>query len=225
MRAYHFLTATNAVDDLKNRRLKISCLEDLNDPFELLSVELPDPELRKKFTQVKQGVAREHGVVCLSKNWSNPLLWSHYADKHRGICLGFDVPHSLACSVTYNGDRLALGIRNRLVKGSLDREFMLKLLTTKYKDWEYEDEVRLFADLTDPDPASGLYFKEFDVTLRLREIILGARCAIKVTELESYLQAEEVNLLHARLAFRSFRIVENKAKASGLYRVSKGSKE
>ncbi|MDW9570209.1 DUF2971 domain-containing protein [Sinorhizobium meliloti] len=32
-----------------------------------------------------------YGIVCLSDNWQHPMMWSHYADRHRGICLAFDV--------------------------------------------------------------------------------------------------------------------------------------
>jgi hypothetical protein len=35
MRLYHFLSATNALDDLTRRRIKLSQIDDLNDPFEL----------------------------------------------------------------------------------------------------------------------------------------------------------------------------------------------
>lgn len=94
---------------------------------------------------------------------------------------------------------------------------MLKLLSTKYKDWKYEDEVRIFADLTEQDPDTGMYFKEFDDNLRLREIILGARCESTWKDIDDQIReyTEEVSLIHARLAFRSFRIVENKAKRKG----------
>ncbi|WP_411726208.1 DUF2971 domain-containing protein [Methyloglobulus sp.] len=29
------------------------------------------------------------GVCCFSEDWSNILMWSHYAAKHSGICLRF----------------------------------------------------------------------------------------------------------------------------------------
>ena len=35
MRLYHFLSAENALDDLTNRRIKLSQIDDLNNPFEL----------------------------------------------------------------------------------------------------------------------------------------------------------------------------------------------
>jgi hypothetical protein len=55
-------------------------------------------------------------MLCFSRDWHNPVQWSHYADKHRGICLGFDVPDSLLVPVQYtkeppklNWDAIELG--------------------------------------------------------------------------------------------------------------------
>jgi hypothetical protein len=31
----------------------------------------------------------EVGVLCLSSDWNNMLLWSHYSSMHTGICVGF----------------------------------------------------------------------------------------------------------------------------------------
>ncbi len=108
MRVYNFLTCENALDDISKRLVKISSLADLNDPFELMSVELPDREMRKAFKATKDYLNRHFGVICFSKRWSNPVLWAHYADKHRGICLGFDVPDSLIEEISYSGRRLPL---------------------------------------------------------------------------------------------------------------------
>ena len=72
---YHFTTAKFALDDLRNRRLKIAQLDDLNDPFELKSVNLCDPEHaqafdgieEKNFEGYKAAVARRWGVLCFSE--------------------------------------------------------------------------------------------------------------------------------------------------------------
>ena len=29
-------------------------------------------------------------IICLSKEYNDILMWSHYADSHRGICIGYD---------------------------------------------------------------------------------------------------------------------------------------
>lgn len=84
---YHLLSARWALDDLTRWRLKIAEFADLNDPFELLGVELPNRALRRAFAAWKAKALREYGVLCFSRKWSNPVLWSHYADKHKGICL------------------------------------------------------------------------------------------------------------------------------------------
>jgi hypothetical protein len=87
-RAYHFLPAHYALEDLRHRRMKIALLDDLNDPFDLWAVAQPDPTLRKAMRAFKLHVAQRFGMVCFSLAWHNPLLWSHYADKHRGVALG-----------------------------------------------------------------------------------------------------------------------------------------
>ena len=47
------------------------------------------------------------------------------------------------------------------------------MLLTKYEDWTYEDEVRMFEPLDEGKPMS---FKAIDDRLQLKEVILGARC-------------------------------------------------
>ncbi len=36
------------------------------------------------------GGIRTHGIYCFSKYWQIIKMWSHYADKHKGICVQFD---------------------------------------------------------------------------------------------------------------------------------------
>jgi len=214
MRAYNFIPAIYAIDDLKKRHIKISRLQDLNDPFELLSLELSDSKLRHMFGKMKARLNSEHGIICFSKSWSNPVLWSHYADKHRGICLGIDIPDESVVHVSYNTKRLSQDIYKVLQKGTIDekRGFMIRLLSTKFKAWEYEDEVRIFPYLKTEE--AGNYFQEFSESFVLREVILGARCNETISEVRDILQSykHEVTLIQSRLAFKSFKIVENKFK-------------
>ncbi len=34
--------------------------------------------------------AIQQGICCFTKNATSNLMWSHYADSHRGVCLEFD---------------------------------------------------------------------------------------------------------------------------------------
>jgi hypothetical protein len=79
MLVYHFLNAHWGLDDLRERRLKISRIMDLNDPFEFLGVDLADRQVRKGLKKTKKELAEEQGLLCFSKSWRNLVLWGHYA--------------------------------------------------------------------------------------------------------------------------------------------------
>lgn len=211
MRVYHFLPAQHAVEDIEKRQLKIAQLDDMNDPFELISLDLSDRDLRKAYRGFVGDMAQRFGVICFSKNWRNPVLWSHYADKHRGVCLGFDVPDQFLMEVNYAGERLSNKIRSELAYGGLNEKDMQEILTTKFKDWEYEDEVRVFLSLEDRDPETGFYFKTFCDELLLRQVILGSRCSVAKTAVAGPLagEANKVEITKARMAFTKFEVVRD----------------
>lgn len=49
------------------------------------------------------GISLEYAIMlCLSKSENNQLMWAHYADYHRGICLEFDFPDSFCSKVTWS---------------------------------------------------------------------------------------------------------------------------
>ena len=209
---YHFLSSQYALEDLERRRLKIAQFHDMNDPFELLALELSDKTIRRSYRAFVREMARNYGVLCFSRRWGNPVLWSNYADKHRGICLGFEVPSNCLLEVRYAANRLPKTINAELKAGGLDQDDMKEILGTKFKSWEYEEESRVFLRLEDRDPNSGLYFKEFGSDLTLTQVILGARCEVtKAKALERMgAAATSVRLVKARLAFTEFGIVRNK---------------
>jgi DUF2971 family protein len=113
--------------------------------------------------------------LCCSRKWHNPLLWSHYADKHRGVCLGFDVPKGFVAEVYYDDGRLPDIVPQLLQDGPNAEALWTRLLATKFRDWTYEDEVRIHADLKDADVETGHYFKDFSTDLVLAEVVLGPR--------------------------------------------------
>ena len=214
MRLYYLSSEKYMLDDLDNKHVKISLLNDLNDPFELLSVDLPKREYRAAFNRLKNQLNKTRGVICFSTQWENPVLWSHYADKHKGICLGFEIPDDMIAKVDYTGKRLVVDIERLLESGKLNEEKMLKILTTKFEDWHYESEYRIFVNLSEKDSYTGLYFKDFGKDLELREVIIGARCKTSRTKIKAYLKSytPKVKIISARLAFRTFRVIPNLSK-------------
>jgi len=210
VRVYHFVNRQYGLENLAKRRLKIARWNDLNDPFELAAANFADKELRRAMVQTKDQLNDRHGMLCFSRNWQNPVQWSHYAEKHRGVCLAFDVDDDLVQPVNYVADRLSLTKEQVLSeKGERTEELMLQMLFTKYKDWKYEEEVRVMATLSDED--GGHYFYPFDAHLVLKGVIVGPRSTISRAEVAVALgdQAGHVETWKARLGFNRFEIVRN----------------
>ncbi|WP_061038803.1 DUF2971 domain-containing protein [Vibrio coralliirubri] len=203
MRVYHFLSTEFAYKDLREKRLKVSELNRLNDPFEFLGMNLADPDLRKAMKKTKNQLAKSKGLICFSRNWRNPVQWAHYADSHKGICLGFDIPDSLLSKVNYVDERI------EYPNGFTEAD-MLELLTTKFAHWSYEEEYRVFVELNTRE--DGLYYAPFSSDMKLKQVIIGACSkATRRQVIESIGGDVCVEIFKARAAFKSFNIVRNQA--------------
>ena len=105
------------------------------------------------------------GVYCIADKSDNQLMWSHYADSHRGVCLGFDperFPFILAQEVSYSSER------ERVLPSDDDNTKLQKSIFCKSKDWSYEGEWRIV------DPYHPIGTRKIHPRA-LQSIILGAR--------------------------------------------------
>lgn len=210
MRVYHFVNKEYGLENLRKKRLKIATLNELNDPFELFGVEFSDPDTRRAFRVMKDDMSKNRGLMCFSKGWQNPVQWSHYADKHKGLCLGFDVPDEYLGEVNYSRSRLIADVEKLRNPKDLSLSLAKKFLFTKYHHWKYENEVRSFVTLEEIDEEKGLYFAGFSEQLTLREVIVGAMSDITRNDINENLGgiATNVRSWKARLAFRTFKVVK-----------------
>ena len=211
MRAYNLTGAQFAISNLALHRLKISRFQDLNDPFELLGVNLADKTHRAEFKRESKKMNKDKGLICFSKSWKSPLLWGHYAEKHTGIALGFEVPDNLLLEVDYAEKLSDISFDN--ITGETTRENIIhKLAKTKFKDWHYEEEVRLLLDLVPKKMESSMYFEPFSKNLQLREVILGPKCELPIKEIRLLVKSykPKVEVIKSRIAFTRFEVLENK---------------
>jgi hypothetical protein len=72
MRLFHFISEEYALDVIADQRLKVSMLNDLNDPFELTAVELSDKQFRKEYKAFKREMAERYGILSFSRTWKSP---------------------------------------------------------------------------------------------------------------------------------------------------------
>jgi Protein of unknown function (DUF2971) len=149
------------------------------------NLKLSEDEIEKKIEQAKydnflfqkdiendynENLRKEFCISCFSERNDNILMWSHYANKHKGICLKFDWKiHSEYFSgykviykkklpeITYNG------------RGELEAA---SIFLTKLNHWKYEKEIRAITKIE-----KGIQKAAFNPKA-LKGIIFGEQIAI-----------------------------------------------
>ena len=206
IRAYHLMSPEHGISSISLRRIKFARISELNDPFELMALNSRSNESRRLVERFKRLQKDKKGLLCFSKNWTNPLLWSHYAANHEGICLGFDLsPGEDVQDVSYSDKRPQI---ENSAASITDKDGEL-LLRTKYKDWNYEDELRKFVDLSTAKPEHGLFFVPFNAELELKEVILGQRNEFSIESIRELVESRNPGavVFKTRLEGEGFRIV------------------
>ncbi len=210
MKLYHFLSKEYTFEALRNKRIKVSIINILNDPFEFQAgFSNPNQEIEALFTKFKDRISKKYGILCFSKDWSNPLLWSHYAKKHTGFALGFELPDDAAIKVKYRKARPLFPCGKLPLPQDDPRvnPFLEKLIRTKFSSWAYEEEVRFSYLLSELDLENALYFRKFDNKLILKEVIAGCR-SMPSEELASLLDGfENITVIKARMDSNRYQII------------------
>ena len=136
--------------------------------------------------QAKVSEINKHlGILCLTEDPSNLLMWAHYADNHRGFAMGIDDAHPVWNERKSSEDDLR---HLRKVKYSSLRpsrpmaEYDFEaFILAKGDDWGYEKEWRIGKSLD--DAAKRIPSSPFDICLfplpstAIRRIYVGARAS------------------------------------------------
>jgi hypothetical protein len=100
--------------------------------------------LRQLEQEYLADLRREINVCCFSEKRDDILMWSHYADMHRGYCIEFDKNSDFfntVMKVEY------ASIYPKLNRFTTPKEKQTStVVTTKYSEWEYEQEWRILGD-------------------------------------------------------------------------------
>lgn len=127
--------------------------------------------LAKSYALGRQSLMEGTGLLCLSERPDSILMWSHYANCHKGYVLGFTLLNDPAFflspfKIRYKSSYPSFSyIRN-------PADFLEIGMITKSEEWKYEQEVRILKPKKGNEKGTGLraYKKE-----SLTEVILGCR--------------------------------------------------
>ena len=185
---------------------------ELNDPMDCSPRLINYPArhvdvLNDKFEQqVINAAAQTIGLLCFSEAVDDPVVWSHYADSHRGIALGFVFNHGESLfPVRYERKRVQLdysALTNSDKEGlsaGLEQGF-----TTKAPSWSYEKEHRIFVRLDSCQMISEHYFLPLPQVAFIR-VVLGSRCTIIANDILRLLGDQtKIRVLRAKMDQHSY---------------------
>ncbi|WP_175726375.1 DUF2971 domain-containing protein [Burkholderia ambifaria] len=136
---------TNTFSEIAERQAWFSKYSELNDPFEGRYV--------NKSSDIGMDVLiQKIRVCCFSKRNDNLLLWAHYAENHRGVCLEYDIPDEIFRTqffpINYSATQPVIEKINRYPVGDVNAGSLLMTMKDavflmKSEDWKYEEEWRM----------------------------------------------------------------------------------
>lgn len=164
--------------DCNEKLLKIALtkeeLKNLYDDFKIkvpksywktLWKELNNPKMAEEFNATQRDLVK---MSCFSVKYDEVLMWSHYAHKHTGICIGFDFPHNYSKKFILAPVKYVTELKPLDGNTSLNR-LILYWLTTKSKRWKYEEEVRAIAQTNNNEKTELIKFE----SKYIKEVIFG----------------------------------------------------
>ncbi len=145
------------------------------------------------------------GVLCLTANENDHLMWAHYADSHKGFLIEFDTTNRFFDQRKSKDDSLRHlvkvdyeAFRKRYILSELKAE---NLYAVKDIAWEYENEWRMMVALQDADEkleSDGDVMHLFKFPFQsIKRVILGANSN---QDLERRVKdAWSINFPHAKI--------------------------
>ncbi|WP_417070450.1 DUF2971 domain-containing protein [Niveibacterium terrae] len=103
-----------------------------------------------------KSIVRRMGIFCVSRTPCSPLMWSHYADSHKGFVvelrIAMDSPRELIQQIIPS--RVEYKKIRPIINWATPDEYELeKYFFTKSEDWSYEQEERTIS----LDRVAGIY--------------------------------------------------------------------
>lgn len=168
MKIYKYFNANRGFNFLQAPLIRVTNPHLLNDPFEFAltseisknigSILEEDGGRKLAFRQYLDHFT-SYGILSFTKTHDNLLMWSHYADEHKGIVVEFDIPDNDPNSIfhlykskqnhlihsqmiDYKKKRVYDGDVN---KGTIN-EIKKHYLFSKSDEWIYEKEFRFGID-------------------------------------------------------------------------------
>lgn len=149
------------------------------------------------YNKIQRGI----GVYCLTTVPDNILMWSHYANNHKGVCLEY-------CGLNdffANAQKVAYADKRPIINAFSGEDNLLmadKALLTKSSIWSYEEEWRMISYNLGP----GIIVTPNDL---LKKVIIGANATNETIDLvlsSIEIRKHRPEVVYAKVDGRDYRI-------------------
>ena len=207
------------LDSLVNSELYFGSRTQLNDPFDcnidislILAnlIKANDNEYtnlfrsfldnRKIITNFQKHI-NDFGIASFSYKQDETLMWSHYADDHKGVCIQYDISTDFQDNLTlgtaevlYEPNRVSDWLSTHIKhfkdnQKNFIQNLLLTVLNAKAPQWNYESEVRVIRTIT------GVYEVPREI---MSQVIFG----LQTTEQDKKLIRSIVNKFYNGVRFK-----------------------
>lgn len=148
-------TKKEYIDGIKNNRKELENLYNNNIIWLSTSYGFNDPcdppirLLKDKNYDYLHYIMNKIKIACVTTTPYNQLMWSHYANKHTGLCIEYDISNIFSnkdCTISkiLYRDSMQFNIDDLLfIQENKNKMNMLDIFSIKHKSWNYEDEYRI----------------------------------------------------------------------------------
>ena len=147
----------------KINNIRLSNFNYFNDPAD------PLIKLNKEAFEAIEKYTNDIKIYSLSSEYNNFLMWSHYANEHKGICVAYDISNineydnMILKKVRYTNNVILGEYKHMFDNYALNLEsYFISLFYLKHKNWKYKKEYRIIA-----------YTKEEYIYLPIKAIYFG----------------------------------------------------
>lgn len=186
-------------------------------------------EMKEKFTnEIIQKVKETRNntlISCFSKRYDSILMWSHYGDMHKGICIEFDRPEKDFLDVKYSKKRCKFDLEDttrRLLGYMLSNEkvnsndknlikCISKPFIIKSLEWKYEEEVRCIFSLSSEGVTNSDELKLYTMPSKIKKIYIGCRANSDSNDFKKIMkvaQEKNIDIVHLKISDSTFNVEE-----------------
>lgn len=134
-------------ESLQGNELETNAEEFIDNNYELFDPNIDENEKNYRLNYIS--FVKRSGVCCFSEKKKNILMWSHYANKHRGFCVEFNFQKLNDALVSYNRKKNKYVYLQKVIYrktypqlSAINEDHMVDSLFIKSSDWKYESEWR-----------------------------------------------------------------------------------